>query len=117
MKRLLTFLLMALVLGIGACASDLEKRTVRMGKTGDFEVSELKRTEVNGLLRVQIQVENTGNAKPVSYRFQWLDAKGFVVGSVEAWKPLPIEKGRHEVVEGVAPAPEAKDFKFELNSY
>ena len=116
-RLLIKTLLVIATIGLAACASDLDKRMVRMGNTSDFKVSELKRADVNGLLKVQVQVENAGNSKPVSYRFRWVDQAGMMVGGVEGWKPLPVEKGRIEIIEGVAPTPEVKDFRLELNSY
>ena len=41
----------------------------------------------------------------------WSDAQ------VEAWKPVTIGKGQSTVIMGIAPTPDATDFRFELNQY
>jgi hypothetical protein len=35
----------------------------------------------------------------------------------EAWKPVTIGKGQSTVIMGIAPTPDATDFRFELNQY
>ena len=35
----------------------------------------------------------------------------------EAWKPVTIGKGQSTIIMGIAPTPDAIDFRLELNQY
>jgi uncharacterized protein YcfL len=104
---------------MAACSSptEVERMTVRSGSTSDIKITDLRSVERNGLLTAQATIVNKGNSKPVAYRFRWLSKDGAKVAEDEAWKPLTISEGRTEVIEGIAPTPQAKDFRVELNSY
>lgn len=116
-KNPLIIALSACILLLGACASQTDKMTVRSGKTGDIEITDLRSVERNGLLTAQATVINHGNSKPVAYRFRWLSKDGMKVADDEVWKPLTIQEGRTGVITGIAPTPQAKDFRVELDSY
>jgi uncharacterized protein YcfL len=118
MTKLRSLIALALLTAfLGGCTSEINKMTVRTGKTGDIEITDLRSAERNGLLTAQATLINNGNSKPVAYRFRWLSKDGMRVASDEAWKPLTIQKGRSQIVEGIAPTPQATDFRIELDSY
>lgn len=116
-KHLIRMFIFVASFAVVSCASFSDKHTIRMGKTSDIKVTDMKVLDVNGLAAAQVTVENRGNSKPVQYRFKWLDEKGQQVWNDESWKPLLVESGRVAVIEGVAPTLDATDFRFELDSY
>jgi uncharacterized protein YcfL len=112
-KLFLVFTIFLLI----SCSSFIDKHSLRMGKTSDIKIQDLKSFDRNGVLIVQATIKNNGNSQPVQYRFQWLGFKGEQVWNDEAWKPLVIPDGRTAVIEGVAPTSEATDYKIQLDSY
>jgi|LakMenEpi03Aug12_release.lakeMendotaPanAssembly.Ray.scaffolds.fasta_scaffold2122874_1 uncharacterized protein YcfL len=115
LRSLIAFLVLTVFLG--ACSSEISKMTIRTGKTGDIEVTDLRSVERNGLLTAQATLMNHGNSKPVAYRFRWLSKDGMRVSGDEVWKPLTIQKGRSQNIEGIAPSAQATDFRVELDSF
>jgi uncharacterized protein YcfL len=111
------FLIMGMVVLLCSCSSYIDKRSIKMGKTGDIKIQDMKSFDRNGLLVAQAIIKNNGNSKPVQYRFQWFGDKGQRVWGDEAWKPLVIPEGRTAMIEGVAPNMEASEYKIELDSY
>ena len=53
----------------------------------------------------------------MSYRFKWLGKNDISIFDDEAWKPITITKGRSANIIGIAPSPDAIDFRVELNQY
>jgi uncharacterized protein YcfL len=115
--RSMKFISLIAVIFIASCASYIDKHSIKMGKTSDIKIVDMKAFDRNGILVVQAVVKNNGNSKPVQYRFQWFGYKGERVWADEAWKPLVIPEGRTATIEGVAPNLEASEYKFELDSY
>jgi uncharacterized protein YcfL len=111
------FLIMSVIILLSACSSYIDKHSIKMGKTGDIKIQDMKSFDRNGLLVAQAVIKNNGNSKPVQYRFQWFGDKGQRVWGDEAWKPLVIPEGRTAMIEGVAPNMEASEYKIELDSY
>jgi len=116
-QKLYKFLVLASLVFLASCSSYVDKHSVKMGKTSDIKILDMKSFDRKGLLVVQAVVKNNGNSKPVQYRFQWFGDKGERVWADEAWKPLVIPEGRTATIEGVAPNLEASEYKFELDSY
>lgn len=102
-----------------ACSSapSIKDLTVRMGKTDNIEITDMRSVTRNGALTVQVSVTNKNESNLVAYRFRWLGKNGVKVFDDEAWKPLQLDKGQAKDVVGVAPTPDATDFKFELSEY
>ncbi len=115
--KLINLAVLVAALMLTACSSYIDKRSIKMGKTSDIKIQDMKSTDRNGLLVVQATIKNNGNSKPVQYRFQWFGDKGERVWGDEAWKPLIIPEGRTAMIEGVAPNMEASEYKIELDSY
>ncbi len=111
------FLIMSMIVFLSACSSYIDKHSIKMGKTSDIKIQDMKSFDRNGLLVAQAVIKNNGNSKPVQYRFQWFGDKGQRVWGDEAWKPLVIPEGRTAMIEGVAPNMEASEYKIELDSY
>ncbi len=116
-NNVLQVALISLVIAISGCSSYVDKHSVKMGKTGDIKIVDMRGFDRNGLLIAQATIKNNGNSKPVQYRFQWFGDKGERVWGDEAWKPLVIPEGRTAMIEGVAPSLEASEYKIELDSY
>ena len=135
-KTLQAYLRATLVLSIlSACTttpptlSEKQRLTTRMGDTTALEVIDMRSAVRNNLLTAQVTVRNNGSkdtkpsepaqaaGKLYSYRFKWLNANGLVVFSDEAWKPLILEAEQSADLLGIAPHPDARAFRFELNHY
>ncbi len=116
MKLILSFFLFAFV---SACSSvpSVKEMTIRMGDTDDIEVTDMRSIIRNGLLTTQASVSNKGNSSQVAYRFKWLGKDGMRAFDDEAWKPLTLPKGQSIEIMGIAPTPDAVDFRLEFSSY
>ena len=115
--KLINLVALSVVMMLAACSSYIDKHSVKMGKTSDIKIQDMKSFDRNGLLVAQAIIKNNGNSKPVQYRFQWFGDKGERVWGDEAWKPLVIPEGRTAMIEGVAPSLEASEYKIEIDSY
>lgn len=113
------FLLVFTTFVLTACSSSpsIKDLTVRMGKTDNIEITDMRSVTRNGALTVQVSVTGKNESNLVAYRFRWLGKNGVKVFDDEAWKPLQLDKGHAKEVIGVAPTPDATDFKFELSEY
>ena len=116
MKKLIP-LFIALLLS--ACNSNpsVSEMTIRMGNTGNIEIVDMRSIVRNGLLTAQVTVKNDSNSNLVSYRFKWLGKNEIAIFDDEAWKPITIAKGQTGTIIGIAPSPDATDFRVELNQY
>ena len=116
MKRYLLLLSALVLFGCNSTPS-IKEMTVRMGDTGSIEISDMRSIVRNGLLTAQVSLKNDSSSNLVSYRFRWLGKNGMVVFDDEAWKPITIGKNQSANIIGIAPTPDAVDFRFELNQY
>ena len=94
----------------------MDEMTVRMRETDEVKLVDMRSILVNNLLKVDVSIHVKSTKKNISYRFLWLDKNKFRVYGDEAWKPLPVGSGQSGVIEGIAPGPNAVDFKLELSS-
>jgi len=117
MKKYLLILLAAFT--VVACSStpSMKEMTVRMGDTDSIQVTDMRSLMRNGVLTAQVSIKNDSKSNLVSYRFKWIGKNGMTVTDEEAWKPVTIGKGQSTVIMGIAPIPDATDFRFELNQY
>jgi len=116
MKKYLSLLM---VLLLTACSSvpSIKEMTSRMGDTDSIQILDLRSIVRNGLLTAQATIQNDSSSNLVSYRFKWLNKNEISVFDDEAWKPIIISKGRSASIIGIAPTPDATDFRVELNQY
>ncbi len=117
MKQLLLTLLAALTLAACSSTPSMKDMTVRMGDTDSIQIVDMRSIERNGILTAQVTIQNDSKSNLVSYRFKWLGKNGMTVTDEEAWKPVTVGKGQSTVIMGIAPTPDATDFRFELNQY
>ena len=104
---------------LSACNSNpsISEMTTRMGNTGNIEIIDMRSIVRNGLLTAQVTIKNDSNSNLVSYRFKWLGKNEITIFDDEAWKPVTIAKGQIGTIIGIAPSPDATDFRVELNQY
>lgn len=114
----LLLLTLALTTLLSACSSQprVDDFVVRTGDTKAIKVLELRTIQKSNLLTVQASLRNTGDQQNISYRFTWY-GQGKLRLASDAWKPLILGPGQTDDVVGIAPSPEAVDFRFELISY
>ena len=117
MKKYLLIWLAAFT--VVACSStpSMKEMTVRMGDTDSIQVTDMRSLMRNGVMTAQVTIKNDSKSNLVSYRFKWIGKNGMTVTDEEAWKPVTIGKGQSTVIMGIAPTPDATDFRFELNQY
>jgi uncharacterized protein YcfL len=78
----------------------------------DVVVRELRCVVDDGLLRVDIDVENDRSRnQQVEFRFLWFEPNGMSVGPDEAWKPLVLYPGERRSIRTLAPSVRAQDFQ------
>lgn len=113
------FCVLCLSLLLVACSSTptISEMSVRIGDTGDVKILDMRSIVRNGLLNAQATISNHSDSSLLSYRFKWLGKNGMRVFDDEAWKPITIAKGQSTDLIGIAPTPDAIDFKLELNTY
>ena len=121
-KLLCTSLLIMLVAVLTGCQSlpqrspGVASKIEELGLMLDLQPGEIRVVRRNNLLHIQAEVINpTLDDQPLSYRFRWLDAAGFVLDE-EAWKPLLLHGRQRQYINTVAPTPQAVDFRLELHS-
>mgnify|MGYP000134312891 FL=1 len=117
MKKLLSTLLTALVLTACSSTPSMKEMTIRMGDTDSIQVTDMRSLVRNGVLTAQVTIQNDSKSNLVSYRFKWIGKNGMTVTDEEPWKPVTVGKGQSTVIMGIAPTPDATDFRFELNQY
>ena len=116
MKYYLTSFMVLFILGCSSTPS-IKEMTIRMGSTNNIEIMDLRSIVRNGLLTAQATIKNDSSSNLVSYRFKWLGKNDITVFDDEAWKPITIAKGQSASIIGIAPSPDAIDFRIELNQY
>jgi len=116
MKKYLFFLVVLLTVGCSSTPS-IKEMTIRMGSTDSIEIIDLRSVMRNGLLTAQATIKNESSSNLVSYRFKWLGKNDISIFDDEAWKPITITKGQSANIIGIAPSPDAIDFRVELNQY
>ncbi|HBM16516.1 MAG TPA: hypothetical protein DD381_09285 [Lentisphaeria bacterium] len=82
----------------------------------DIKVLDTKSKFVNGLLKVNMQLENgISNPYTLEYKFSWFDSDGMEVdeGST-AWMPIYLNGRETRTIQGLAPNPSAKSFKIKI---
>ena len=117
MKKYLLILLVALTLVACSSTPSMKDMTVRMGDTDSIQITDMRSMMRNGVLTAQVTIQNDSKSNLVAYRFKWIGKNGMAVTDEEAWKPVTIGKGQSTVIMGIAPSPDATDFRFELNQY
>ena len=117
MKKYLLILLAAFTLAACSSTPSMKEMTVRMGDTDSIQITDMRSLIRNGVLTAQVTIQNDSKSNLVSYRFKWIGKNGMTVTDEEAWKPVTISKGKSTVIMGIAPTPDATDFRFELNQY
>ena len=117
MKKYLLILLVALTLVACSSTPSMKDMTVRMGDTDSIQVTDMRSLMRNGVLTAQVTIQNDSKSNLVAYRFKWIGKNGMAVTDEEAWKPVSIGKGQSTIIMGIAPTPDATDFRFELNQY
>ncbi|MEW5800758.1 MAG: YcfL family protein [bacterium] len=82
----------------------------------DLQITDIRQKMVNDLMQVQVQVLNkTSRTFSIQYSFSWFDASGFqVVGVGEHWIPAVMNGNEVKSLNGVAPTPEATQFKIQI---
>ena len=117
MKKYLLSLLAACALI--ACSSNpsMKDMTLRTGDTDSIQITDMRSLMRNGVLTAQVTIQNDSKSNLVAYRFKWIGKNGMTVTDEEAWKPVTVGKGQTTVIMGIAPTPDAPDFRFELNQY
>lgn len=117
MKKYLLICLAALTLAACSSTPSMKEMTIRMGDTDSIKILDMRSIERNGILTAQVTIQNDSKSNLVSYRFKWLGKNGMTVTDEEPWKPVTVGKGQSTVIMGIAPTPDATDFRFELNQY
>ncbi|MEM8549964.1 MAG: YcfL family protein [Verrucomicrobiota bacterium] len=80
-------------------------------------VENVVQSTVSGdLLKIQVELRNkTSSYHRFVYRFQWFDSDGMqVIRVAPPWRPGQIEGREIVYISGVAPSPQAKDFRVQL---
>ncbi len=69
-----------------------------------------------GTMEAQVDVANDGlRTRRFSYRFDWLDGRGNVIGSRNAvWRAASVPSGGSIVIGSTALTPEAEDFRLQV---
>lgn len=110
-------MLLAAGTSLSVQAEGLGSKVQELGKMRYLSVSEIRSTRRNGLLVVQAELRNESiDDRQLFYRIQWMDQDGFAVGGEEVWKPMLSRGKQKQLIQTVAPTPQAADFKIELQS-
>ena len=82
----------------------------------DLQITDIKSRMVNGLMEVQVQVLNKSSRNfSFDYSFNWFDNDGFQVFGVDGhWTPVQVTGNEVKSLIGVAPKPEAQQFKVRI---
>ena len=117
MKKYLITLIAAMALVACSSTPSMKEMTSRTGDTDSIQITDMRSLTRNGVLTAQVTILNDSKSNLVSYRFKWIGKNGMTVTDEEAWKPVTVGKGQTTVIMGIAPTPDATDFRFELNQY
>jgi uncharacterized protein YcfL len=124
MKKLVLSLSIAAALTLSACATppppapnSIPTKVEQHGVMDYLVVSNIMATKRNHLMAIQAEITNTdSNNQQMFYRFKWLDRNGMVIGDDEAWQPLLVYAGQQQTINGLAPTPQASDFRILVSS-
>lgn len=98
-------------------APSIASKIEELGKMVSLKVSDLRATRRDNLLRIQVEITNTGSSnQQLYYRFKWLDRDGFSVWDDEPWKPLLVYGQQKQLINVVGPTFKATDFRLILQS-
>lgn len=98
-------------------AGSIHAQVEQLGEMDYLRVIDMRAVKRNQLLTVQAELNNIDNDnQQLYYRFKWLDASGFTIGSEEPWKPLGIYGLQKQTITGIAPSPLATDFRLVVQS-
>ena len=80
--------------------------------SNNINVSDLRATKRDNLLRIQAEISNSGSAdQQLHYRFKWLDKDGFTAWEDEPWKPIIVYAQHKQMINVVSPSFKATDFR------
>lgn len=95
----------------------IASRIEELGKMQYLNVTDLRATKRDNLLRVQAELTNSSHEnQQLFYRLKWLDRDGFSVWDDEPWKPLTVYGKQKQLIQVVAPTFKATDFRLILQS-
>jgi uncharacterized protein YcfL len=100
-----------------ARADSMASKLEQLGEMTYLKITDLRAVKRDGLLIIQAEITNTSSSNErLFYRFKWLDDAGFSVWDEEPWKPLVIYGKQKQLINVVAPTPQATDFRLVLQS-
>jgi uncharacterized protein YcfL len=108
---------LALVLLTACSTPSITDMVSRAGETKNIQIQDMRSVIRNGLLTAQVSIRNESDSNTVGYRFKWLSKSGVAVWDEEPWKPITLGTGQTTNLIGIAPTPDATDFRFELGQY
>lgn len=98
-------------------AEDMSSKVENLGTLRSLSIPEIKVRTINNFLQVQVNFQNTSiYDQEVYYRLKWIDAEGFEAASPDAWKMLKLIGKQKYAVSTLAPTPDAKDFRVEVQA-
>ncbi|MBL8409474.1 MAG: DUF1425 domain-containing protein [Candidatus Accumulibacter sp.] len=98
-------------------APSIASKIEELGKMASLQVSDMRATRRDNLLRIQVEITNTSSSnQQMYYRFKWLDRDGFSVWDDEPWKPLLVYGLQKQLINVVGPTFKATDFRLILQS-
>ena len=118
-------LLASLLLTLNACSTiptaqnpnSIPAKVEQLGEMSYLNVSNIAAQKRKQLLFVQAEISNSdSDNQQLFYRFKWLDANGFIIDNDEAWQPLLVYAGQKQTINGLAPTPQATDFRILVSS-
>ncbi|MEY2665847.1 MAG: hypothetical protein RLZZ384_18 [Pseudomonadota bacterium] len=117
--------LASLLLTLNACSTiptsqnpnSIPAKVEQLGEMSYLHVSNIAAQKRKQLLFVQAEISNSdSDNQQLFYRFKWLDANGFIIDNDEAWQPLLVYAGQKQTINGLAPTPQATDFRILVSS-
>lgn len=116
-KQLAGLCAVACLMAAPVAADSIASKIEAQGEMTYLKVTGLRQAARSGLLAIQAEItnENAGQ-QMLYYRFRWLDASGFSVWDDEAWKSLLFHGKGKQLLQVVAPTPQATDFRLVLQS-
>ncbi|MDA0361045.1 MAG: YcfL family protein [Proteobacteria bacterium] len=86
---------------------------VFVGDVSDIDIVKVSCVPKDGILRVLVEIKNEDDKeRSLSYRFDWFDEEGLILGKEEAWKPVYLYAKEVKIIRGTAPNWLATDTKF-----
>lgn len=96
----------------------VEKVIFNPGLHADLRVDDVREKMSGDIWIVQIDLTNvTGSDVEYQYRFEWLDAQGFLVSTpTSTWIPRKAHAGETVSIQGTAPMPNIADFRLKITN-